>query len=196
MRNFLIRLPAWLRFLLSPTQRLVGVFLVFILLPGMFLGIFALRVLRQEGQLVRQRTHERLERIAKEIGRDLVSEFQQWEETVRLTAKEGTLDTDSFPESLQQARTVKVCHNRCRHTTSKLSVGDQLLGHGDLSVRILRDKTTMPMVAIPTTRETQLGPFQQEFIGCHRWLDGSLFYPLVDPVRHQGVAMEITRAPH
>lgn len=103
MRNFLVRRPAWLRFLFSPSQRLVGVFLVFILLPGTFLGVFVLRVLRQEGQLVRQRTHERLERIAREIGRDLETEFQRWGETVRLAAKAGTLDKDSFPEIIRQA---------------------------------------------------------------------------------------------
>ena len=84
MRNFFVRRPLWLRYLFSPTQRLVGVFLIFILLPGTFLGVFALRVLRQEGQLVSQRTRERLERIAKEIGRDLDSKFSRWEETVRL----------------------------------------------------------------------------------------------------------------
>ncbi|MBW1902280.1 MAG: HAMP domain-containing histidine kinase [Deltaproteobacteria bacterium] len=103
MRNFLVRRPAWLSFLSSPSQRLVGVFLIFILLPGTFFGVFALRVLRQERQLVRQRTHERLERIAKEIGRNLDSEFQRWEETVRLAVREGTLDTSFFPEIIQQA---------------------------------------------------------------------------------------------
>lgn len=77
--------------------------MVFILLPGAFLGVFALRVLRQEGQLVRQRTRERLERVAKEIGRDLDSEFQRWEETVRLAAREGTLDTGTFPKIIRQA---------------------------------------------------------------------------------------------
>jgi signal transduction histidine kinase len=103
MRNFLVRRPPWLRFLFSPSQRLVGVFLVFILLPGTFLGVFALRILRQEGQLVRQRTRERLERIAKEIGRDLDSEFRRWEEAVRLAAREGTLDTGTFPKIIRQA---------------------------------------------------------------------------------------------
>ena len=67
MRNFMVRRPAWLRFLFSPSQRLIVVFLVFILLPGMFIGLFVLRALRQEGQLVKQGTRERLERIAKEI---------------------------------------------------------------------------------------------------------------------------------
>jgi signal transduction histidine kinase len=103
MRNFLVRRPPWLRFLFSPSQRLVGVFLVFILLPGTFLGVFALRILRQEGQLVRQRTRERLERMAKEIGRDLDSEFRRWEEAVRLAAREGTLDTGTFPKIIRQA---------------------------------------------------------------------------------------------
>lgn len=77
--------------------------MVFILLPGTFLAVFALGVLRQEGQLVRQRTRERLERIAKEIDSDLDSEFRRWEETVRLAAREGTLDTTSFPEIIRQA---------------------------------------------------------------------------------------------
>jgi len=103
MRNFLVRRQAWLRFLFKPSQRMVGVFLLFILLPGTFLSVFALRVLRQEGQLVRQRTRERLERIAKEISRDLDSEFRRWEETVRLAAREGALDTSSFPEVIRQA---------------------------------------------------------------------------------------------
>ena len=103
MRYFLVRRPPWLRFLFSPSQRLVGVFVVFILLPGAFLGVFALRVLRQEGQLVRQRTRERMERVAKEIGRDLDSEFSRWEETVQLAAREGTLDVDSFPEIIREA---------------------------------------------------------------------------------------------
>jgi signal transduction histidine kinase/tetratricopeptide (TPR) repeat protein len=103
MQNFFVRRSAWLRFLFKPSQRLLGVFLVFILLPGTFLGVFALRVLRQEGQLVRQRTRERLERIAKEVGRDLDSEFRRWEETVRLAARERTLDTTSFPEIIRQA---------------------------------------------------------------------------------------------
>ena len=103
MRNFLVRRPVWLRFLFSPSQRLVGVFVVFILLPGAFLGVFALRVLRQEGQLVRQLTRERMERVAKEIGRDLDSGFSRWEETVRLAAKEGTLDAGSFPEIIRDA---------------------------------------------------------------------------------------------
>src|SRR4030042_4450282 len=97
------RRPARRPFFLGPSQRLVGVFVLFILLPGAFLGVFALRVLRQEGQLARQRTRERLERTAEEIGRGLDSEFRRWANAVRLIAGERTFDVSSFPEIVRQA---------------------------------------------------------------------------------------------
>jgi hypothetical protein len=95
--------PVWPRFLQGPSQRLIAVFVVFILLPGTFLGIFALRALQQEGRLTQQRTRERLERIVTEIGTDLDSEFRRWEETPRLAAREDTLDAGSYPDILRQA---------------------------------------------------------------------------------------------
>jgi signal transduction histidine kinase/tetratricopeptide (TPR) repeat protein len=82
----------------------VGVFALFILLPGAFLGVFALRVLRQESQLARQRTRESLERTAEEIGRDLDAEFRRWNDAVRSAASlERPLDVNSFPEIVGQA---------------------------------------------------------------------------------------------
>ena len=75
-----------------------------ILLPGAFLGVFALRVLRQESQLASQRTRESLERAAEEIGRDLDSEFRRWNDAVRSAASlERPLDINSFPELVGQA---------------------------------------------------------------------------------------------
>jgi len=98
-----VRRPARPRFFLGPSQRLVGVFVLFILLPGAFLGIFALRVLRQEGQLARQRTREQLERTAEEIGRDLDSEFRLWTDVVRTAAGVKKFDAGSFPEIVRLA---------------------------------------------------------------------------------------------
>jgi signal transduction histidine kinase len=92
-----------MRFFFNPSQRLVGVFLIFILIPGTFLSVFALRVLRQEEQLVKQRTKENLERIAKEIGRELESEFISWDEGVGQAVESGILDTALLPEVLRQA---------------------------------------------------------------------------------------------
>jgi len=103
MPKYQARRPAWPRFLHGPSQRLIAVFVVFILLPGTFLGVFALRALRQEAQLGRQRTRERLERIAAEIGADLDSEFRRWDETPRLAAREETLDAGNYPDIIRQA---------------------------------------------------------------------------------------------
>lgn len=104
MPNSSLRRSAWPRFLRGPGQRLVGVFALFILLPGAFLGVFALRVLRQESQLARQRTRESLERTAEEIGRDLDTEFRRWNDAVRSAASlERPLDVNSFPEIVGQA---------------------------------------------------------------------------------------------
>src|SRR4030043_97507 len=98
MPNPPVRRRARARFFQGPSRRLVGVFVLFILLPGAFLGIFALRVLRQEGQLARQRTRERLERTAEEIGRDLNLEFRRWTDAARAGAGGATFAADSFPD--------------------------------------------------------------------------------------------------
>ena len=104
MPNSSLRRPARPRSLRGPAQRLVGVFALFILLPGAFLGVFALRVLRQESQLAGQRTRESLERTAEEIGRELDAEFRRWNEAARSAASlERPLVVDSFPEIVTQA---------------------------------------------------------------------------------------------
>jgi signal transduction histidine kinase len=103
MKDAAVRRPARARFLSGPSQRLVGVFILFILLPGAFLGAFAFRVLRQEGQLARQRTREGLERSADEISRYLDSEFRLWSEAVRSITVEGMFNAGSFPEIIHQA---------------------------------------------------------------------------------------------
>ncbi|MFC2156618.1 ATP-binding protein [Acidobacteriota bacterium] len=95
--------PAWLRLFFSPSRRLLGVFVIFILLPGAFLGVFALRVLRQEGQFIRQNTRNRLERTAEELGREMDSEFRQWDDVVRQAVLGGTFKKDSFHETIQLA---------------------------------------------------------------------------------------------
>jgi signal transduction histidine kinase len=103
MKNSPLRRPARVRLPSGPTQRLIGVFVLFILLPGAFLGGFAFRALRQEGQLARQRTRESLERTAEEIGRYLDSEFRRWSDWVRSAAGEKISSTGSCPEIIRQA---------------------------------------------------------------------------------------------
>jgi signal transduction histidine kinase len=103
MKGSSVHRPALARFLSRPSQRLIGVFVLFILLPGVFLGGFAFRALRQEGQLARQRTRESLERTAKEIGLFVDSEFRRWSDAIRSPAGEKTISTDLLPEILGQA---------------------------------------------------------------------------------------------
>jgi signal transduction histidine kinase len=103
MKSIPVRRPVLARFLSGPSQRLVGAFVLFILLPGAFLGAFAFRVLRQEGQLARQRTREGLERTADEVGRYLDSQFRRWSDAVRSATWEEILDAGTFPEIIGQA---------------------------------------------------------------------------------------------
>jgi len=97
-----MRRPAWKR-LVGPGHRLVGVFLVFILLPGIVLGVFALRTLRQEWRLAQQQIQERLEIITAQVGRDLDLQFKQWQEALQSTAREGMADPRSWPEMVRLA---------------------------------------------------------------------------------------------
>jgi signal transduction histidine kinase len=103
MKPLQVRRPVRPHHPLGPSRRLIGVFALFILLPGAFFGVFALRVLRQESQLARQRTRERLERTAEEIGRVLDSEFRRWNDAVRSASGEGAFTADFFPEIIRQA---------------------------------------------------------------------------------------------
>ena len=68
------------RFLVEPRHRLVGIFLVFILLPGLVLGFVAMRTLRQEERLAQQQIQGILERTAEQLGRSLDRHFSQWHE--------------------------------------------------------------------------------------------------------------------
>jgi signal transduction histidine kinase len=103
MKDSAVRLPARRRFLSGPGRRLIGVFFLFVLVPGAFLGALAFRALRQEGQLARQRTREGLERTAKEIGLYLDSEFRRWSDAVRSAPGEKIISAGSFPEIVGQA---------------------------------------------------------------------------------------------
>ena len=103
MKDSAVRPPARRRFLSGPSQRLIGVFVLFILLPGAFLGGLAFRALRQEGQLAGQRIRESLERTAEEIGLYLDAEFRRWSDAVRSAPKEKIISADSFPKIAGQA---------------------------------------------------------------------------------------------
>lgn len=98
-----MRPAAWQRFFVKPSQRLVSVFLVFILLPGIVLGFFALRTLRREDRLAQQNIQERLERTAALISRNLDLHFTQWQKALQSTAGEALAESRSWPDIVVEA---------------------------------------------------------------------------------------------
>lgn len=98
-----MRRPAWHRFLHGPGHRLVGVFLIFILLPGIVLGIFALRTLRRERKHTEQQIQERLGRITVQVSRDLDLQFRQWKQALESAPAEEMADLRYWPEMVRQA---------------------------------------------------------------------------------------------
>jgi len=98
-----MRRAVWQRFFVEPSHRLIGVFLVFILLPGIVLGFFALRTLRQDDRLAQQQIQERLKRIATFISRDLDLHFTQWQKALQTTSIEALVDAKAWPETVGRA---------------------------------------------------------------------------------------------
>lgn len=91
------------RFLSGPTYRLIIVFLLFILLPGSFLGVYSLRALQQEGRLAGQRIRDRLENIISSIGEYLDAEFYKWQDVPVLFSKDKVFDSSACPEIIRIA---------------------------------------------------------------------------------------------
>lgn len=98
-----MRRSAWHRLLHGPGHRLVGVFLVFILLPGVVLGVFALRTLRRERKHTEQQIQERLDRITVQVSRDLDLQFRQWQQALESAPTEKISDPHSWPEMVTHA---------------------------------------------------------------------------------------------
>jgi signal transduction histidine kinase len=84
-------------------HRLVGLFVAFVLLPGIVLAVFALRTLRQEEQLAHQQIQERLERAAARTGRELELQFRQLQEALYAVPEERAADRDSWPASIRSS---------------------------------------------------------------------------------------------
>jgi signal transduction histidine kinase len=85
----------------GPGFRLVGFFLVFILLPGVVLAVFALRTLQQEERFAHQQIRERLERAAARVARELDLQFGQWREGLRSIRLEEMTDPRAWPECIR-----------------------------------------------------------------------------------------------
>src|SRR5262249_34990766 len=85
------------------TQRLVGIFTVTILAPGLILSFFGLRAFRQERALADQQIRERLNGAAESIGRRLEFEFRKWQDAADRLAQTDPTNRDAWPDALRTA---------------------------------------------------------------------------------------------
>jgi signal transduction histidine kinase len=76
---------------------------VFFLLPGIVLGVLALRTLRQETLFAQQQIQQRLQSIADRTGRDLARDFRQWQEALSSIVGQKTAGLVPWPEMVRQA---------------------------------------------------------------------------------------------
>jgi signal transduction histidine kinase len=83
------------------TQRLVGIFVVTILVPGLILGFFAVRALRQEKALADQQVHERLNGAAESIGHRLEFELRKWQDIADRLAQTDPAQQAAWPDSVR-----------------------------------------------------------------------------------------------
>src|SRR5215471_11704924 len=88
------------------SQRLVGIFIITILAPGLILGFFGLRALVQEKGLADQQIRERLAAAAESIGRKLELEIREWQDAVNRLALTGPSNREAWPDRLRAAADV------------------------------------------------------------------------------------------
>jgi signal transduction histidine kinase/tetratricopeptide (TPR) repeat protein len=85
------------------TRRLLLVFVVAILAPGLILGVLGVRALVQESGLADRRLHETLAAAAENAGHRLESELKDWQHAIDDVARSGTSDPSHWPERIQRA---------------------------------------------------------------------------------------------
>ena len=87
------------------THRLLLVFAVTILVPGLVLGFLGLRALLQERQLADQQVREQLAVIAESTGRQLELDLRDWQQAAEQLALVGPTDPARWPDRVRLALT-------------------------------------------------------------------------------------------
>src|SRR5262245_44556202 len=85
------------------TQRLVGIFIISILAPGLILAFFGLRALRQERGLADQQIRYRLASAAETIGGRLELQLKEWQLAADRLAQSEPTNREAWPEQLRTA---------------------------------------------------------------------------------------------
>ncbi len=84
-------------------RRLVLIFAIAILAPGLILGFIGVRALIQESGLAEQQIHEGLAVAAESASRQLESELKDWQRAADDIARTGRSDPASWPQRVRQA---------------------------------------------------------------------------------------------
>ena len=87
------------------THRLLLIFAVTILVPGLVLGFLGLRALLQERQLAEQQVREQLAVIAESTGRQLELDLRDWQQAAEQIALMGPTDPARWPDRVRLAVT-------------------------------------------------------------------------------------------
>jgi tetratricopeptide (TPR) repeat protein len=86
-----------------PGHRLLLIFGVAILAPGLVLGFIGVRALVQEGLFLNGQIRERLDTAAELAGRRLESELNAWQQAAEDLGRSGAADPARWPERVRRA---------------------------------------------------------------------------------------------
>ena len=85
------------------SRRLLLIFTVTILVPGLILGILGVRALTKERRLAEQQVRDRLNEVAKNSGLRLELELKKWQTAVDELSRSGSADPARWPERVRDA---------------------------------------------------------------------------------------------
>src|SRR4051794_21743491 len=88
---------------MQAAQRLIGIFIITILAPGLILGFFGLRALRQERSLSNQQIRERLNGVAENLGHRVEFDLSEWQHVADRLAESGPENREGWPDRLRMA---------------------------------------------------------------------------------------------
>jgi pentatricopeptide repeat protein len=84
-------------------RRLFVIFSVTVLVPGLVLGVFGLRVLTRERKDAERQVHERLDVVAENVGRRMELELRDWQKAADDVALVGAENRAQWPDRVQNA---------------------------------------------------------------------------------------------
>src|SRR5262245_23642681 len=89
--------------MIRSSRRLLLIFAVTILIPGIVLGIVGTRAILQERRLADEQLREKLAATAEDVGRRLEFELRDWQEAIDELSRVEVKDASRWPSRVRQA---------------------------------------------------------------------------------------------